>query len=74
MKKQAISGKMSIGEIVEKYPEVAEELVVKYGFHCLGCFGASMETLEEGAMVHGMEKDEIKKMIEKLNVVANKKK
>lgn len=56
-----------IAEIVDKYPEIAEVLVEDYGFHCIGCFGSQMETLAEGAMVHGMSTKEITAMIKTLN-------
>jgi len=62
-----ISKDMVIAELVEKYPDLAMVLVEDYGFHCIGCFASGMETLEQGAMVHGMEKDDIKVMIENLN-------
>ena len=65
--KDKINKKMLIAEVVEKYPEAAAILVEDYGFHCIGCYAAGMETLEEGAMVHGMDKKDIKIMIENLN-------
>lgn len=65
--KNKINGKMMIGEIIEKYPEIAEVLTVDYGFHCIGCAAANMETLAEGAMVHGMDKTETKDLIKTLN-------
>jgi hybrid cluster-associated redox disulfide protein len=58
-----------ISEIVEKYPEVAETLTMDYGFHCLGCFGADLETIEQGASAHGMSEEEIKEMLETVNGV-----
>ena len=67
--KKIINKKMLIGEVVEKWPDVAEILVKDYGFHCVGCWAAGSETLEQGAMVHGMTKKETEKMIEVLNEV-----
>lgn len=58
---------MLIGDIVYKYPKAAEKLVEDYGFHCVGCGAAGMETLEEGAKVHGMNAKEIKEMVDQLN-------
>ncbi len=66
-KQSKITGKMPIAEIVENYPELAEVLTEDYGFHCIGCFASGMETLEEGAMVHGMSKKEITELIKTLN-------
>jgi hybrid cluster-associated redox disulfide protein len=56
-----------IGDLVEAYPKLAKVLVEDYGFHCIGCMAAGMETLEQGAEVHGMEEKEIKKLVEDLN-------
>ena len=56
-----------LAEIMKRYPKVAEELVFKYGLHCIGCPSAAMETLEEGMKVHGMNDKEVEKLVEKLN-------
>lgn len=68
MKKQTneITKDIMIGDLVEKYPKLAKVLVEEYGFHCIGCMAAGMETLEEGATVHGMNSEDIKKMIDDL--------
>lgn len=39
-------------------------IMMQYGLHCLGCPHASMETLEQAGMVHGVNVDE---MVDKLN-------
>ncbi len=51
-----ITKDMTIGEILRKAPEVAPVLL-ESGMHCLGCPSAQGETLEEAAMVHGMDID-----------------
>lgn len=61
-----INKDIMIGDLVEKYPKLAKVLVEEYGFHCIGCMAAGMETLEEGASVHGMNSKEIKKMVDDL--------
>jgi hybrid cluster-associated redox disulfide protein len=61
-----------IGDLVENYPKLAKVLVEDYGFHCIGCMAAGMETLEQGAEVHGMEEKEIKKMVTDLNTRVEK--
>ena len=73
-KVERISKDMLLSEVVDKYPQLAEKLTVDYGFHCIGCFAAEMETLEQGAMVHGMKKKEIDKLVETLNGLVNGKK
>ena len=54
----AISKDMTIGEILRVNPAVAPVLM-QVGMHCLGCPSAQAETLEEAAMVHGMDKGRI---------------
>lgn len=71
LNKKRITKDMMLAEIVEKYPQLAEMLTVDYGFHCIGCFAAEMETLEQGAMVHGMTKKEIDKLVVALNGVVD---
>lgn len=53
-----ITKEMSIGEIVEKYPTTVE-IFKNFGMGCLGCAIAHFETLEEGAMAHGIDLDDI---------------
>ena len=49
---------MTIGEILRAYPAVAPVLL-EAGMHCLGCPSAQAESLEEAAMVHGIDIDEL---------------
>jgi hybrid cluster-associated redox disulfide protein len=69
-KKVEITKDILIGELVENYPKLAKVLVEDYGFHCIGCMAAGMETLEEGASVHGLDKKEIKEIVENLRKLA----
>lgn len=63
-----IHGKMKLGDVAVKYPQTME-VFFKYGLHCVGCSGASFETIEEGATVHGMTKSETERLLKKLNEV-----
>ena len=47
---------MTIGEILRANPNVAPVLMAA-GMHCVGCPSAQGESLEEAAMVHGMDVD-----------------
>lgn len=58
-----ITKDMAIGEMLTRYPQTAEVLS-KYGFHCLGCFAASYESIGEGAIAHGLD---AKKLMADLN-------
>ena len=53
---QKITKDMIIGDILRMDPEMAGVLVAG-GMHCIGCPSAQMETIEEAAMVHGIEPD-----------------
>lgn len=60
----AITKDMTIGEIISTTPEVAP-LLMEAGMHCLGCPSAQGETLEEAALVHGIDIDELLEFIDK---------
>ncbi len=45
---------MTIGEILRMNIEVAP-ILMQMGMHCIGCPASQAETLEEAAMVHGMD-------------------
>lgn len=54
-----------IGELLSLKPEAAPCLL-EIGMHCLGCPSSAMETIEEAAMVHGVDVDAL---IEKMNSI-----
>jgi len=60
----AITKDMTIGEILGVCPEVAP-LLMEAGMHCLGCPSAQGESLEEAALVHGIDIDELLAFIDK---------
>ncbi len=60
-----ITKDMTIGEILRINPEVAPVLM-EAGMHCLGCPSAQGESLEEAAMVHGMDIEDLMKKIASL--------
>lgn len=53
----------TIGEILRIKPEAASVLM-EIGMHCLGCPSAQGETIEEAAMVHGID---VNVLLEKMN-------
>jgi len=67
-----IQKKMTLGEVVQKYPETAE-VMLKYGLHCVGCHIAAWETIEQGALAHGLDKKKINEMLKEMNKVVSKK-
>ena len=61
--RMAVSKEMTIGEILRTNPKIAPVLL-EAGMHCLGCPSAQGESLEEAAMVHGLNIDELMAKIE----------
>ena len=52
-----------IGELLQ-IDEGGAPILLNIGMHCLGCPSAQGETLEEAAMVHGIDSD---LLVEKIN-------
>lgn len=53
-----VTKNMTIGEILRINPDVAP-ILMEAGMHCLGCPSAQGESLEEAAMVHGLDIDSL---------------
>ena len=51
-----ITKDMGIMEIIEKWPQTAQVLM-QQGMGCFGCAAAHFETIEDGAVAHGMDVD-----------------
>jgi len=67
-KNKEIKKDMSFSQIMESSPDVIGILLDK-GMHCIGCPMAMQETLEQGAIAHGLDPDElIKEIKEKLKI------
>ena len=56
----AITKDMSILEVVQKYPDTVV-VFVNAGMGCLGCAAAHFENIEQGAMAHGIDVDQLVK-------------
>ncbi|MBO6166704.1 MAG: DUF1858 domain-containing protein [Eubacterium sp.] len=57
-----INKEMLISDIVTWYPD-ATLVLMKIGMHCISCFAAQMETLEQAAAVHGYDPDDVAKIV-----------
>lgn len=44
----------AIEEVVSNYPETMM-VFMKHGLHCVGCHVSAFESIEQGAMVHGID-------------------
>lgn len=71
MTTQPITQEMTIGQIIEKYPQTTEVLL-GYGLQCVGCAVNPYETLEQGALGHGMSQDSLQSLLEEANMVVTK--
>ncbi len=58
-----ITADMTIGEILQKNPDVAP-ILLEAGMHCLGCPASQGESLAEAAVVHGIDIDTLMAAIE----------
>ncbi len=61
---------MALGEVLSIDPSLAE-ILMGFGLHCFSCPLSQMETLEEAAMVHGVDCDYL---VKKINEHLKKKK
>ncbi|MHC1570509.1 MAG: DUF1858 domain-containing protein [Methermicoccaceae archaeon] len=64
-----ITKDMKITDVVVNYPETLV-VFMQYGMGCIGCQIAAFETVEEGALVHGLDVDAL---VADLNAVVNAK-
>lgn len=48
-----INKDMTIGDLMRQKPEAAE-ILMSFGMGCVGCPSSQAETIEEAAMVHGL--------------------
>jgi len=60
-----ITKENTIEEVVTKYPE-SVMVFMKHGLHCVGCHVSAFESVEEGAMAHGIDVDALVADLNKL--------
>lgn len=60
--RQFITKDMLIGDVIELYPEAAKALL-SVGMHCITCGVAIYESVEEASYVHGLEPDDVVKVV-----------
>ena len=51
-----ISKDMTIGELIRTDENIVP-ILMREGMHCIGCPSAQAESLEEAALVHGLDPD-----------------
>ncbi len=61
-----ITKDMTIEKVVTEYPE-SMMVFMRHGLHCVGCHVSAFESIEDGAMAHGINVDAL---VADLNKVA----
>jgi len=56
---------MSLMEALQADPR-ARDVFAAYGMGCIGCMGVSMETIEDGAKMHGLDPEQVVADLNKL--------
>ena len=55
---------MTIGQVLQANPQAAR-ILMSFGMGCVGCPSAQAETIEEAAMVHGINLNELMEALNK---------
>lgn len=53
---EEITKDSNIEEIIKKYPKLTETFF-EQGMHCIGCYATLYETIEQGAIGHGIDSE-----------------
>lgn len=48
----------TIGEVVKNFPDKID-ILMDFGMGCIGCPASLSETIEQAAMVHGLDVDDL---------------
>ncbi len=57
-----VTKNMGILDAVNDYP-ASLDVFQAYGMHCFGCMAARFESIEEGALAHGIDPDALIKSV-----------
>ena len=52
----------TVGDMVAKYPKTIN-VMMSHGLHCIGCAANPYETVENGALGHGMAPEEFAQLL-----------
>ncbi len=63
-----VTSDMTFHQVLKMSPEVVHVLN-RYNLGCVGCMGAANETLEQGAIAHGLD---VKDLLRDLNTIFQK--
>jgi hybrid cluster-associated redox disulfide protein len=68
-----ITRKTLISALMDEHPEV-QEILLEYGLHCTNCAFSEFDTLSDGALMHGLDDEDMDLMIRDVNEIVGKKK
>ncbi len=57
-----VNKEMTMGEMLQVDPGIAAILMAS-GMHCVGCPSAQAESLEDAAVIHGLNADDLEKAV-----------
>jgi hybrid cluster-associated redox disulfide protein len=60
-----ITSEMTFNQILRSHPD-APRVLAGFNLGCVGCMGAQHETLEQGAMAHGLDPEVLLEALNKL--------
>lgn len=60
-----VTKEMPIDQIVQQYPQTVR-VFLSHGLFCIGCAAARFESLEQGALAHGID---VEALVKDLNAV-----
>lgn len=66
---QVILPDILISELISRFPQLEKVLVAEFGFHCVNCFLAEIDTLEEGAAIHGIVGEDFEILMKRVQEV-----
>ncbi len=66
-----IEPKVKISDLVTTFPELIDLLMFDYGLHCVNCIISELDTLQEGALLHGIEGKEFDEMLLRIERIVN---
>jgi len=62
-----ITKKTAIIQVLRSHP-LARDIFAKHGMGCIGCMGATTETIENGAKMHDIDVDALVKELNESNI------
>ena len=75
MEEMKINKDMTIVQVFQEYPHRVTRLaqiMTSHGLHCVGCHVSAYETIEQGLMGHGMDKEKLDVLLKALNKAIEK--